>query len=182
MKNLPCACVKTMIAFLSIGACVAACGWHGTADNDIPKNANMKPSVTYLHLLRHTPMFTRLDTSQLRWTIDHSIEWEALPGTVIATCDTNGTGRNDDIWILLDGGWQLEENGKIHLAGHADPGKWFSVAASRGDCRLVTSEKSYVMKIKRADMNDMLARGFAYDEHLREGEAYYASIFNYTSQ
>jgi len=167
------------IATCTISLWVAACSWLGTADDDAPENATMKPSVTYLHLLRHTPMFTRLDTSQLRWTIDHSREWEARASTVVAACAEDGTGRDDDIWILLDGRWQVEENGRIHPSGHADPGKWFSGAATRGACRLVTTEKSYVMKITRADMDDMLARGFAFDGHLREGEAYYASIFDH---
>ncbi|EOX6785733.1 hypothetical protein ACPU7Y_000550 [Pseudomonas aeruginosa] len=170
------------IATLTISVLVAACSWLGRAVDDAPENATMKPSVTYLHLLRHTPMFTQLDTSQLRWTIEHSREWEARPGTVVAACAADGTGRDDDIWILLDGRWQVEENGRSHPAGHADPGKWFSGAATRSDCRLVTTEKSYVMKIKRADMDDMLARGFAYGQHLRDGEAYYASLFDGATQ
>ena len=30
----------------------------------------MEPSVTYLHLLKHTPFFTSLTTAQLRWVIE----------------------------------------------------------------------------------------------------------------
>jgi hypothetical protein len=170
------------IAIYTVGLWVAACSGLGTAGDDAPENATMKPSVTYLHLLGHTPMFTQLDTRQLRWTIDHSREWEARPGTVVAACAEHGTGRNDDIWILLDGRWQVEEKGRTHPAGHADPGKWFSGATTRGDCRLVTTELSYVMKITRADMDSMLARGFAFDGHLREGQAYYASLFGRAAQ
>ncbi|MCW5655834.1 hypothetical protein [Hydrogenophaga sp.] len=73
------------IATFTISVLVAACSWPGRAVDDAPENATMKPSVTYLHLLRHTPMFTQLDTFQLRWTIERSREWEARPGTVVST-------------------------------------------------------------------------------------------------
>jgi NAD(P)-dependent dehydrogenase (short-subunit alcohol dehydrogenase family) len=46
----------------------------------------MKASTTYLYLLRKTPFFTSLDTRQLRWMIEHSHEWEAQAGTVVAQC------------------------------------------------------------------------------------------------
>jgi hypothetical protein len=159
-----------------------ACGPLGIAGED-PDNANanaaenaiMKPSVTYLHLLRKTPFFTQLNTGQLRWTIDHSHEWEAQADTVIVDCDA-GTSE-DDIWILLDGGWQVEANGKRYPAGHADPGKWFSGAIAQGECKLRTTEHSYVMKITRADLADMLAKGFAFDAHLDVGRAYYRQLF-----
>jgi hypothetical protein len=91
----------------------------------------MKPSTTYLHLLRHTPFFTSLTTVQLRWTIAHSREWEAQSGTVIVESATSQP--TDDIWILLDGGWQVEAGGRVYPAGHADPGKWFSAAQASGD-------------------------------------------------
>lgn len=148
-----------------------------------PGDPAMKSSVTYLHLLRKTPFFTALDTGQLRWTIDHSREWEAEAGTVIASCDSGDRGGNDAgahedaFWILLDGGWRLEVDGQVHPAGHADPGKWFSAVAARGPCRLVATEHSYVMRITRADMDDMLSRRFGFDQHLREGWAYYDAIF-----
>jgi hypothetical protein len=135
----------------------------------------MKPSTTYLHLLRKTPFFTALNTAQLRWTIEHSREWEAPIGTVIVDCATSQP--TDDIWILLDGGWQVETAGRAYAAGHADPGKWFSVAHASRDCRLVATERSYVMKITRADMDDMLSLGFAFDAHLEAGRAYYADLF-----
>ena len=137
----------------------------------------MKPSITYLHLLRHTPFFTGLSTDQLRWTIDHSQEWQARAGTTVARCNTPGAPVDDSIWVLLDGGWQVEANAGNHPAGHADPGKWFSASAARGPCALVTTERSYVMRITRADMDDMLARGFAFGPHLQEGQAYYDALF-----
>jgi hypothetical protein len=167
--------VAALCAALSFVA--AACRPLGIADdNNAAENAIMKPSVTYLHLLRKTPFFTRLDTAQLRWTIDHSREWEAQPDTVIIDCGA-GKSTDDAIWILLDGRWQVEANGKIYPAGHADAGKWFSGAVAQGECKLRTTEHSYVMKITRADLADMLTKGFAFDVHLDQGRAYYRQLF-----
>jgi hypothetical protein len=169
------AVVATLCATLSFLA--AACRPPGNAgDDNAAENAIMKPSVTYLHLLRKTPFFTGLNTDQLRWTIDHSREWEAQPDTVIVDCGA-GKKADDAIWILLDGRWQVEANGKIYPAGHADAGKWFSGAVAQGECRLRTTEHSYVMKITRADLAAMLANGFAFDVHLDQGRAYYRQIF-----
>ena len=137
----------------------------------------MKPSVTYLHLLRHTPFFTALNDEQRRWAIDHSHEWSASVDTTVAQCSDGGGMRDDAIWILLDGGWQVEENGRTHPAGHADAGKWFSAASTKGACRLVTTTTSYVMKIERKEMDGMLARGFPFDPHLQAGQRYYDAMF-----
>ncbi|WP_205807795.1 hypothetical protein [Burkholderia sp. Ac-20365] len=155
---------------------IAGCGRVDVANNVSETRPMMTPSVTYLYLLRNTPFFKGLGDDQLRWAIKHSREWEAAPRTVVATCDP-AAADNHDIWILLDGGWQVETNGRTFPAGHADPGKWFSGAVTTGDCRLVTTEHSYVMKITRTDMDDMLARGFAFTNHLEQGEAYYSTIF-----
>ena len=153
---------------------VAACTRFGNA----PSNGlMMKPSVTYIRLLRQTPFFTALDDEQLRWTIAHSHEWEAEAGATVATCGGEAAGSDDSYWILLDGHWQIEENSHEHVSGHADPGKWFSASAVGGACRLVTIEHSYVMKIERQDMDVMLARGFAFHAHLRVGHAYYDHLF-----
>ena len=169
------AMVAALCAALSFLA--AACHSAGSAgDDNVAENAIMKPSVTYLHLLRKTPFFTQLNTAQLRWTIDHSREWEAQPDTVIVDCGV-GKSTDDAIWILLDGRWQVEANGKTYPAGHADAGKWFSGAFAQGECKLRTTEHSYVMKITRADLADMLTNGFAFDGHLEEGRAYYRQIF-----
>lgn len=138
----------------------------------------MKPSTTYLHLLRHTPFFTALSTAQLRWVIGHSREWEADAGAVIAKCDETGAS-DTDFWILLDGGWRLEHDGLSFASGHAEPGKWFSIEIADGaPCSLVTTEHSYVMRISRAEMEAMLNKSFAFGLHLDSGRAYYRSIFH----
>ena len=160
-------------AWLAVLVLSAACAQQGYAQQEEGKT--MKASTTYLFLLRKTPFFDRLDTEQLRWTIKHSREWEAQAGTVVASC--SAADKRDDFWILLDGRWQVEHDGHTYPAGHADAGKWFSASEAPGSCRLVTTEHSYVMKITRADMNDMLSRGFAFESHMREGRAYYSKVF-----
>lgn len=159
-------------AWLGLLVLTAACGQQGYAQQE---GKTMKASTTYLYLLRKTPFFTALDTGQLRWTIGHSREWEAQAGTVVTNC--SATDKSDDFWILLDGRWQVEHDGHAYPAGHADAGKWFSASEVSGDCRLVTTEHSYVMKITRADMNDMLSGGFGFESHMREGRAYYRTMF-----
>ncbi|NPT34172.1 hypothetical protein GNZ11_06555 [Paraburkholderia xenovorans] len=143
------------------------------------RSTTMKPSVTYLHLLKHTPFFTRLTTDQLRWVIAHSHEWEAQASTVVAQCTNDATtARDQSIWILLDGGWQIETGQVVFASGHASAGKWFSAAVATGtSCRLVTTEHSYVMKIERADFDAMLAQGFAFGPHLDAGRRYYSELF-----
>lgn len=177
---------RPVLAAMAVALCAAlsflatACGAFGSAgDDNVAENAIMKPSVTYLHLLRKTPFFTALNKEQLRWTIDHSREWEAQPGTVVVD---GGVGVDEDIWVLLDGGWQVEANGKTYPAGHADAGKWFSGAMAQGEYKLRTTEHSYVMKITRADLADMLTRGFAFDAHLDAGRAYYRQLFPHSSR
>jgi hypothetical protein len=159
-------------AWLSLLVLSAACGRQGYADQE---SNTMKASTTYLYLLRKTPFFTGLNTGQMRWTIDHSREWEAQAGTVVANCSS--VRKADEFWILLDGRWQVEHDGHTYPAGHADAGKWFSASETQGDCRLITTEHSYVMKITRADMNDMLIRGFAFNMHLQQGRDYYREMF-----
>jgi len=157
--------------WLALPILAAACGQVG----HIEREANgMKASTTYLYLLRKTPFFTQLDARQLRWTIAHSREWEAQAGTVITHCIPGQ--QNDDFWILLDGGWQVEHGTLIYPSGHADAGKWFNASALSGDCRLVVTTHSYVMKISRTDMDQMLSRGFAFESHLQQGRAYYGNI------
>jgi hypothetical protein len=152
---------------------LASCGHPAGSPNALPGNKTMQASTTYLYLLRNTPFFTRLSKPQLRWVIDHSREWEAKPGTTVTDCaDASG-----DYWVLLDGGWQVDYDGKRFPAGHADAGKWFSAKEGRGTCQLVTTEHCYVMQIWQADMVTMLADGFAFDAHLDAGHSYYDSIF-----
>ncbi|MCX4145454.1 hypothetical protein PQR70_02420 [Paraburkholderia madseniana] len=163
--------ILTLIAVLGL----ASCG--GKREPDAAQKMTMRPSVTYLHLLRHTPFFTALSTAQLRWVIDHSREWEADAGAVIATCD-HGVEPDAPYWILLDGGWQVEHAGRTVRSGHADPGKWFSAAEAHGEsCVLVTNEHSYVMRIERADMLAMLDQQFGFRTHLDSGIDLYRSIF-----
>jgi hypothetical protein len=160
-----------------IGACDAQP--QPAATSITTRSTTMKPSVTYLHLLKHTPFFTGLTTDQLRWVIAHSHEWEAQAGTVVAQCnDSAATAEDQAMWILLDGGWQVEVGPHAFPADHAGAGKWFSAAAASGTaCRLVTTEHSYVMKIERADFDAMLAQGFAFGTHLDAGRRYYGQLF-----
>ncbi|NWB86854.1 hypothetical protein [Pseudomonas gingeri] len=142
----------------------------------------MKPSITYLHLLRHTPFFTALSTEQLQWVIDHSQEWETEDATVVAKSDRTGTSATD-YWILLDGEWRVDYHGRWFPSGHADPGKWFNIREAQGaNCALITTERSYVMRITEADMNTMLEKGFAFGPHLYSGRAYYGPLFHPNAQ
>ena len=161
-------------ATLALLMLAAGCGQPGHANDE---GNTMKASTTYLYLLRKTPFFTSLDTRQLRWTIAHSREWDAPTGTVVTHCTPGQQEQDHDIWILLDGHWQVEHNGEAYPSGHADPGKWFSASATHGDCRLVVTEHSYVMKITRADMDDMLSKGFQFQTHLQQGRAYYRMMY-----
>ena len=171
---------RTAVRWLTVAmALCAAAGISNCSaarEPEAAKNLTMTPSITYLHLLRNTPFFTALNTDQLRWVIDHSHEWSADAGAVISRCD-HASSTDHDYWVLLDGGWQLSLNGKKvgAASGHADPGKWFNAQQVEGNaCALVITEHSYVMRISAADMQTMLARGFAFRQHLASGEAYYA--------
>lgn len=140
------------------------------------KDIAMIPQTTYLHLLKNTPFFTALTREQLRWVIDHSREWEVRPGTVVASCGAV-EAASDDVWILLDGKWQVDADGKQYPSGNSDAGKWFSATASSHICQLVVTEKSYVMKIVRSDLNTMLEQHFEFGEHLEAGTGYYRTLF-----
>lgn len=134
----------------------------------------MTPSITYLHLLRHTPFFTGLNTEQLRWVIDHSREWEAQPGAVIV-----GTGAkvtDEGYWVLLDGGWTLGYRQRTYRSGHDAAGKWFEQRALPEPAELVASEHSYVMLIPSEAMTQMLDRGFPFERHLNAGNRFYARL------
>lgn len=141
-----------------------------------PPGPGMSPSVTYLHLLGKVPFFTALSREQLQWTIDHSREWSVTPGAEIASSARGGAS----FWVLLDGGWQVERAGRSVKAGHADPAKWYGgrdfLALGLGDTRLVATEKSYVMEIQQAELDEMLRRAFAFGPHLQAGLAFYRSL------
>ncbi len=167
---------RLRISALALVAALGLTACEGSREPDASQKLTMKPSTTYLHLLRHTPFFTALATDQLQWVIDHSREWSADPGAVVAKC--GATVSDDAYWVLLDGGWQVQHAGRAFKSGHADPGKWFSTTEAHGEpCELVTTEQSYVMRIERSEMQSMLAKGFGFGAHLDSGVAYYRSIF-----
>jgi hypothetical protein len=139
------------------------------------KDMAMIPQTTYLHLLKNTPFFTALTRPQLRWVIDHSQEWEAQAGAVIAS-SAKSAPPSADLWILLDGRWRLDVAGKQNAAGNADPGKWFSDRETVHAYQLVSTQKSYVMRISQIDMNEMLMQGFDFGTHLADGKAYYQAL------
>ena len=140
----------------------------------IPPGPGMTPSVTYLHLLAKVPFFAALSREQLQWVIDHSREWAVAPGAEIASTQRGA----DSFWVLLDGGWRIEQGERSVSAGHADPAKWYGgrdMLALGGDTRLVASARSYVMQIAQAELDEMLRRGFAIGPQLDSGLAYYRS-------
>ncbi len=158
------------------GLAVIGCMPRAATDAETAyQDSRMKPSVTYLRLLRHTPFFTELNDEQLKWVIDNSREWDAPAGTVIES-HVAGVSTSADIWILLDGGWQVETPTAVYAAGNGAPGKWYSAAQTPPNNRLVTTRRSYVMRIKAAELQVMLAQHFAFDTHLAVGRAWYAHI------
>ena len=168
-----------VVRFLALGiAGLSIIGCLPQAPSDVEtayQDSRMKASVTFVHLLRHTPFFTELNDDQLKWVIKHSREWEAPAGTVIDS-RAEGVNPSSDLWILLDGGWQIETKNSSYTAGNDDPGKWYQSSATHSDNRLVTTQRSYVMRIKATEMENMLARGFKFDSHLSEGDDWYSRI------
>lgn len=141
---------------------------NAASQRDLP----MKQSVTYLHLLTKTPFFTSLDKAQLKWVIAHSSEWEVQPGTEIS----NQLNAKLYMWVLLDGRWQVEQGGQVLKAGHADAAKWYGGLRPEllpADSRLVVTEHSYVMRIARPDLEEMLGKKFDFSKHLIQGTAFY---------
>lgn len=177
MNNLKTVFRFTRLLALGLGglAIIGCLPQAPTDDETAYQDSRMKASVTYLHLLRHTPFFTKLDDEQLKWVIKHSREWDASAGTVIDG-RAAGVSPSSDHWILLDGRWQIETRTSSFTAGNDDPGKWYQPSATRSENRLVTAERSYVMRIKAADMKEMLAKGFQFDSHLSVGQDWYSHI------
>ncbi|MEP3350092.1 MAG: hypothetical protein ABJN96_09120 [Marinomonas sp.] len=132
----------------------------------------MTPSVTYLHLLRHTPFFSALSTKQLQWVIDYSREWKVNTGDIVATNEDQ-----DDYWILLDGGWQLSHNQINHVFKHDSPGKWFCSSIATEQCELIATSPSYVMQITQMEMQNMINQRFAFIQHLKQGRDFYQTLF-----
>jgi hypothetical protein len=159
------------LAATAAAICLAACA----------EESGMRQSVTYLHLLRHTPFFTALNKEQLQYVIAHSTEWEARSGQVIST----GKEAADYMWVLLDGGWQVEQAGRTSPSGHASPGKWYGGVPSAmppAESRLVANQHSYVMRIARRDLEQMLVDGFDFGRHLQQGAGFYAGLNALTRQ
>lgn len=160
-------------ALMAAALLQAACSIAG--DGTPPPRPGMTASVTYIDLLAKTPFFTRLDRQQLQHVIDHSREW-----SVPAHNDVADSGDSADrIWVLLDGGWQVDSGGRSSKAGKADPGKWYGgaeMAKLGGRSRLVTTAHSYCMVIRQADFDAMLAQGFPFEPHLQQGLAHYRAV------
>lgn len=135
----------------------------------------MTPEVTHLHLLRGTPFFTALTTQQLQWVIRHSQEWGASDGIVVTSSHAVEESQNC-FWILLDGHWRLDIAGKGHSSGNADAGKWFNADYISSEFQLVITDRSYVMRIERNEMDAMLANGFGFQSHLESGNIYYKTL------
>jgi hypothetical protein len=132
----------------------------------------MSASVTYLHLLAKVPFFQALSRDQLQWVIDHSREWAAAPGAEIAT-STRGADR---FWVLLDGGWRVEQGDRRVDAGHAAAAKWYGgrdMLALGGSTRLVATARSYVIEMAQAELDQMVRNGYAIGAHLQSGLAFY---------
>ena len=90
-------------------------------------------------------------------------------------CPLLGRRRRDlAIWILLDGGWQVEAGGEAYSALHAEAGKWHGGAAVQGAplaSRLVASQHSDVLRISAAAFARMRQQGAGFDTHRRQGMA-----------
>lgn len=163
---------KYLLALLAGIICLAF-AYAFARSASAPESNQMKKSKTYLHLLRKTPFFTKLDKAQLTWVIHHSTEWEAHTGTEISNRDNAA----EYMWILLDGGWQVEQACAIFKSGHADPAKWYGARALNylsPDSKLFANTHTYVMRIKRTDFDEMLDKKFDFNQHLAEGDRFYS--------
>jgi hypothetical protein len=165
-----------MTLFIAATACSRILQPISAPDGPAPQGTQtMKPSITYAYLLRQTPFFTGLDSTQLHWVIQHSREWEVQAGQVIVS--SQHPGDSSGYWVLLDGGWDLEYPGRTHASGHTDPGKWFNQDQfSQQPFKLEANDHGYVMHITTQDMDDMLARGFDFQRHLDAGKTLYRAL------
>jgi len=167
--------LRSLAAVAAVAAAVAFCL------SACAEEKGMKQSVTYLHLLRHTPFFTALSKEQLQYVIAHSTEWEARAGQEIS----NGAEASDFMWVLLDGGWQVEQADRVAVSGHDSPGKWYGgvlTSMPPQGSRLVANRHSYVLSIARRDLEQMLSMGFTFGRHLQQGARFYAALNASTSQ
>ena len=161
--------------FMGLGLAISLGPLAGCAQpTATPPGPGMSPSVTYLHLLAKVPFFAALSREQLQWVIDHSREWAVAAGAEIASTSRGG----DSFWVLLDGGWRVEQGERSVSVGHADPAKWYGgrdMLALGGSTRLVATARSYVMQISQAELDEMLRRGSAIGAQLDSGMAFYRS-------
>jgi hypothetical protein len=80
-----------MILFVAATACSRVLQSTSASDGPAAQGIQtMKPSITYAYLLRQTPFFTGLDSTQLHWVIQHSREWEVQAGQVIVSSQHPG--------------------------------------------------------------------------------------------
>jgi hypothetical protein len=168
--------LAAMTLFVAATACSRILQPTEVPDGPAPQGIqNMRPSITYAYLLRQTPFFTSLDSTQLHWVIQHSREWEVQTGQVIVS--SQHSGDSTGYWLLLDGSWGLEYRGRIHASGHADNGKWFNQdQLGQQAFKLVANDHGYVMHISNQDMDDMLAKGFDFQRHLDAGKTFYREL------
>lgn len=125
--------------------------------------------------LRQVPFFAELNDQQLQWVVNHSRQWQTPRGAVLESRVT-GVPVSSDVWVLLNGGWQVDTQADSHPSGNESPGKWYSSAQTHGDNRLVTSRQSNVMRIRATDMEKMLAQNFPFSKHFIAGRTWYLHI------
>lgn len=149
---------------------------------DAQGNLTMRPTTSYLHLLRHTPFFTSLTDTQLKFVIDNSKEWAVDKGGVISQCNGD-MSVNDSFWILLDGQWALTYQQSSYLSAKNTSGKWYQINTLKSAgivpqkaCTLVMHESGYVMKITEETMTQMRNKNFDFTSHLQDGAQHYGAI------
>ncbi|MET0210119.1 MAG: hypothetical protein ABW220_13835 [Burkholderiaceae bacterium] len=106
-------------------------------------------------------------------------EWSVPAGAEIS----RSALAPDNFWILLDGGWQVEQGAVVAKASNADSGKWYGGTAMQGlgiaPTRLVATAPSYVMNIRQAHLDDMVDKhGYApVERQLQRGIRFYRNTF-----
>lgn len=135
----------------------------------------MEPCRTFIPLLSRTPFFMKLARDQLQWVINHSQEWMVSAGTVVCTSPNAG----ENLWVLLDGNWEVESGGIKHQAMQSDPGNWYGserMAEFPGESRVVATSASYVLKVSSENVQHMLDNDFDISRSLERGLDYYRRI------
>lgn len=157
-----------------ISVCMLASGCT-SKEPDAANKLTMTPATTYLYLLQDTPFFSDLSDKQLSFVIQHSKEYETEKGAVISQCDAQQ--HQTDYWILLDGRWALQYQGRDFPNGNTGPGKWYSpLFGPKENCQLIMLEHGYVMKLSEIFINEMLNQGFNFKSNLDSGKAHYQRL------